>query len=68
MGGLAKICKLYGGMTATSTRNGKTKTVAYVYDYANDEVVKESVMKPGSERHKNSERAKWDAFKKALEP
>lgn len=51
MAGLRKICKLYGAMTIQGVR--------WVWDYANDEPVRESEMKPGSERHRASERAKW---------
>jgi hypothetical protein len=52
LSGLQKVAKLYGGLTA----NGKR----CVWDYASDEAVPEAEMKPGSERWKASERAKWD--------
>lgn len=55
MGGLARICKMFGGMTV---KDGE-QTVRYVWDYAADEAVAEDQMPPGSERHKQSERAKW---------
>ena len=46
MGGLRKICKLYGGMIVT--QHGKS--VEYVWDYVNDEPViksqKKSKQKP----------------------
>jgi hypothetical protein len=45
------ICKMYGGMTV----NGEK----FVWDYAADEAVPESEMPVGSERHAQSERARW---------
>ena len=51
MAGLARICKLYGGMTI----NG----VKFVWDYAQDKAVPESEMPIPSERHKASELARW---------
>ena len=59
MGGLARICKMYGGMVATDADG---KTVKWVWDYANDVPVHEKDMPFGSERHKASEKAKWDAY------
>lgn len=55
MGGLARICKMYGGMTVS---DGKT-TIKYVWDYAADKAVDGKEMPIGSERWKASERAKW---------
>lgn len=63
MGGLSRICKIYGGMKTTS--NGKT--VNWKWDYANDKVVKDSEMPQGSERWKASEKAKWDSIKSNAE-
>lgn len=54
MAGLKKVCKLYGGITIQG--------VKWVWDYAIDEPVKESDMPIGSERHKNSERAKYKSM------
>ena len=51
MAGLAKIAKMFGGMTI----NGKK----FVWDYAADKAVPADEMKTGSARHKASERAKW---------
>ena len=51
MGGLARLCKLYGAMVVNGTR--------YVWDYAADAAVPESEMPEGSERWQASERAKW---------
>ena len=54
VGGLARICKMFGGMTATS--NGRT--TKWVYDYANDCPCTADEMPLGSERWKVSELAK----------
>lgn len=51
MSGLARIAKMYGGMTI----NGKN----YLWDYAQDKAVPAEEMPEGSERHKLSERARW---------
>jgi hypothetical protein len=51
MSGLARIAKMYGGMTI----NGKR----YVWDYVADKAVPESEMPVGSKRWIESERAKW---------
>jgi hypothetical protein len=40
MGGLQKICKLYGGITVKS----KDKTVKWLWDYVNDKPRLESEM------------------------
>lgn len=55
MGGLARICKVYGGLKVIV----EDKTVEWVWDYAQDKAVKREDMPVGSERHKASERAKW---------
>lgn len=51
MGGLARICKLYGSMVV----NGQVM----VWDYATDKAVPESDMPAGSERWKMSEKARF---------
>jgi hypothetical protein len=51
MAGLARICKAYGRM--------RIQGVMWVWDYANDCAVKEDDMPDGSDRWKESERAKW---------
>jgi len=51
MAGLARIAKMYGGITVCG--------VKYVWDYAQDKAVLENGMPAGSERHVLSERAKW---------
>lgn len=56
MAGLKNILKMYGKTTV----NG----VVWLYDYANDEAVKESDMPQGSERHKASEKAKYEQVMK----
>ena len=57
MGGLRRICKAYGGMTVSSGG----KTIHHVWDYANDEPVPDTEMPFGSDRHKASEKARWQA-------
>ncbi len=57
MGGLARICKLYGRI--------QVQGVTHVWDYANDCAVLESEMPFGSKRHKASERAKYKALRTA---
>jgi hypothetical protein len=56
MGGLARICKLLGGIKVTSDG----KTVEHVWDYDHDEAVPKDKMSIGSDRWKRSEKAKWD--------
>jgi hypothetical protein len=51
LSGLQKVCRTYGRMKCGETM--------MVWDYANECAVPESEMKPGSERWKGSERAKW---------
>jgi hypothetical protein len=54
---------MYGGMTVS--QNGRT--VRYVWDYANEEPVREEEMSLGSERHAKSERAKAELIKQQME-
>ena len=49
MGGLAKICKMYGRI--------KVNGVEWVYDYAKDKPVLKSEMT--KEEFKKSEKSKW---------
>ena len=56
MGGIRRICKMYGAMTVQGVR--------YVYDYHADEPVKESEMT--KERLKLSEKAKYDLIAEAM--
>ena len=51
MAGLARIAKMYGGMTV----NGKK----YVWDYAIDKAVPAEDMPLGSDRHALSEKMRW---------
>lgn len=51
MGGLAKICKVYGSMVIDGKR--------MVWDYAADKAVPESDMPEGSERWKASEKMRY---------
>lgn len=55
MGGLARMCKAYGAMVI----NGKR----FVWDYVADKAVPEDEMPDGSERWKESERARWSAIR-----
>jgi hypothetical protein len=43
------------------------KTVRYVWDYANEEPVREEEMPLGSERHAASERARTELIKQQME-
>lgn len=55
MSGLAKIARMYGGMTI----NG----VHYVWDYVAEEAVPEKEMKKDPERWKASERKRFELLK-----
>ena len=55
MSGLARVCKMYGGMKIV--KDGKTTKMKW--DYAKDKAVDETEMPEGSDRWKESERAKW---------
>lgn len=57
MGGLAKICKLYGSVEIIDN-NGKK--VIWLYDYANDKPRLKSEMT--EEEIAASEKAKWEKF------
>jgi len=62
MGGLARLCKLYGGMSFTD-KDGKT--VEYVWDYAKDEPRLKGEMT--QDELIASERAKWEGMKERFE-
>lgn len=64
MAGLRKICRTLGSIAA---RDRDGNAVTWVWDYAADEPVTSDKMPYGSDRWKNSERAKYAAFQK-LEP
>lgn len=53
MAGLARLAKMYGGITVNGTK--------MVWDYAEDKAVRESEMPLGSERWKASERVRFGA-------
>lgn len=61
MGGLAKICKLYGSMEVIGQDGNKVK---WLWDYANDKPRLESEMT--EEEIKASEKAKWMNIKKDM--
>ena len=56
MAGLRNICKAFGGMKVTDNEG---RTINYVWDYAADEPVPDTEMPFGSDRWKQSERARW---------
>ncbi len=58
MGGLARLCKAYGGMKI----NGES----WVWDYVADTAVPEREMPHGSERRKASERKRYAALRATL--
>ena len=60
MGGLAKICKIYGGMEFI--KDGRSTT--WRYDYKNDRPRLESEMT--KEEISESEKAKWMQIKNKL--
>lgn len=61
MGGLAKICRMYGSIGISDT---KGKNVVWVWDYANEKPRLESEM--SDDEKKQSEKAKWLKIKKQL--
>lgn len=54
MGGLAKICKLYGGINFVDKNGNKTE---YIYDYVRDEPRLKSEMT--KDEWMASEKTKW---------
>jgi hypothetical protein len=61
MGGLARICKIYGGMTVTV----KGRTAEWVYDYVQDKPrLKQEMTK---EELAESEKAKYQNLKKNID-
>lgn len=58
MGGLSKICKIYGDMTVTDANGNK---VEWVYDYKNDRARLKKEMT--EEDFAESEKAKYDKLK-----
>lgn len=63
MAGLARICKMFGGLVV----HGKGGTIKYVWDYAADKAVPSDEMPIGSERWKASERVKYELIRKTRE-
>lgn len=62
MGGLARICKMYGSMKVTD-RHGNS--VRWLWDYANDKPRLETEM--SKDEIMASERAKWEAVKDQID-
>jgi len=62
MGGLARICKLYGQIDMTDENGNK---VVWLWDYANDKPRLKSQMT--KEEIMASEKAKWMGFKKQIQ-
>ena len=58
MGGLARICKMFGQIDVS---DGNGKKVTWLYDYANDKPRLKTEMT--KEEIKASEKAKWMPFK-----
>lgn len=61
MGGLQKICKMYGSMTV---KGNDGKTVKWLWDYVNDKPRLESEMT--KEEIIASEKKKWEGIKNEL--
>ena len=61
MGGLSKICRLYGGMTV---KGSDGKTVKWLWDYVNDKARLESEMT--KEEIAASEKKKWEGVRNEL--
>ena len=59
MGGLSRLCKMYGRIDMKDADGNK---VIWVYDYHNDEPVLKSEMT--KDQFTLSEKAKWGRFKK----
>lgn len=55
MGGVARICRMYGGMKAVGSDG---KTINWVWDYAAETAVTDKEMPRGSARWKAPERRK----------
>lgn len=58
MSGLNRVITMYGSVTL-----GKE---SYVWDYVNEVAIPETEMPIGSDRWKESERAKWNAVKRKI--
>jgi hypothetical protein len=58
MGGLARICKMYGSMELSDSNGNK---VIWLWDYANDKPRLKSEM--SKEEIKANEKAKWEQIK-----
>ncbi len=61
MGGLQRICKLYGSMTV---KDNNGKSVRWLWDYVNDKARLESEMT--KEEIAASEKSKWEGIKKQV--
>ena len=61
MGGIRRICKMYGGM---KFKGEDGKEIEYMWDYAKDEPRLKSEMT--KEEIKASEKAKWGIIEKQL--
>jgi len=62
MAGLARICKVYGGMEFVDKNGKKTK---WLWDYAKDKAVLAEEMT--KEEWAASEAAKWNGIKNTIE-
>lgn len=61
MGGLARICKMYGSMIV---KGSDGKEVKWLWDYVNDKPRLESEM--SKEEFAASEKAKWNGIKNEI--
>lgn len=61
MGGLARICRAYGGMKVTG--NDGT-AINYVWDYVADQAVPDTEMPRGSARHRASEKRRYNDMRR----
>ena len=60
MGGLRKLCRLYGRMKFTDAEG---KSITYVWDYVADAPVPEPEMPFGSDRWKASEQKRFASMR-----
>ena len=59
MGGLARICKIYGGM---NIKDSDGKSIEWIYDYIQDKPRLKSEM--SKDEISESEKKRWEQFKK----
>lgn len=62
MSGIKMLCRMYGSIIVKSDSGN----VRYIWDFKNNEAVPEEQIWPGSERWNESEKAKWEKIKEAI--